>query len=239
MDELEIRRRIYADPNDASDEIKQLCNDNAQFQELKNDMLDFDKKLLRAMQVDVPENLQERIILNQKLKSPTTSKVWRSHFAIAASIAALFALTISIFRPFSERHTLLVDHSLAHLQNEVGHIPAETKSSLDELNDKLANFGAKVIDNVNLLKNVRFASFCTFQGTRSLHVIFKDDEQDVTVFVVPKNSGLIAQTEAQKANLYGKNVSMINADVVVVGNNKATVNKWVSEISSALQWQKV
>ena len=239
MDELEIRRRLFADPNDSSQDVLDACEVNPKVESLKQELVEFDQELKKAFEIDAPENLAERILLNKQLKDKKRkSPFFSKHFAIAASIAGLFAITISLFSPFSERQTYIVEHALAHYMAEVDHIPTDESSTLSNLNSQLASFGASLSEQITAIGQIKFSSFCTFQGTRSLHIVFNDGERDVTVFVVPSNSGLLNQNESSIASFVGKNTRILDTDVVVISDNAPTTDTWINQIKGAIRWQK-
>ena len=65
MDELEFRRRLYADPNELDEQLSSYVAQDAQREKLVADLQSLDKRLEQALNIEVPDNLAERIILNQ------------------------------------------------------------------------------------------------------------------------------------------------------------------------------
>ena len=68
MDELEFRRRTIAQPNDIDKELMEFADNNPERQSFINDMKDFDKFIQDSLDIPVPENLADRILLNTSLK---------------------------------------------------------------------------------------------------------------------------------------------------------------------------
>lgn len=68
MDDLEFRRRTIAQPNDLEKELLEFAKESSQRQSFINDMKDFDKQIQDALDIPVPDNLAERILLNTSLK---------------------------------------------------------------------------------------------------------------------------------------------------------------------------
>ena len=241
MDELNFRRKLYADPSDNSEEIVEACKNDKNKAQLKADLLEFDDKLAQAFYIDVPENLSERILLNQGINTQHSIKKKRkSHFAIAASLVAACGLTLGVlqyspqFRAASEHG--VVGHAIAHLTSELDHIPHDGEATLDQLNSKLAYFGGQLIEQ---FAQIKFVSFCTFEGTRSLHVVMNDNGTDVTVFIIPKSAQLTAQETTSQNGYVGTMIDSINANLVVVSNDKNTNYNWSQKLTSSLKWQKV
>lgn len=235
MDELNFRRKLYANPNDHSEEIVEACQHDKNKAKFRNDMLDFDDKLTKALNVDTPDNLAERILLNQGLtnKQQKRDRI-KSRFAIAASFVAAIGLTIGVSK-YSPNHSGVVEHAIAHMISELDHIPENGERSLSQLNDKLAFFGGHLLEQIGKIK---FVSFCTFEGTKSLHIVMEDQGKDVTVFVVPKEAGLENDQNASLNGYSGTSYSSKNADIVVVSDNVTTSNNWTQKLTTALTWQK-
>ncbi len=235
MDELTFRRRIYADPHDSAEDIVETTKNDPAKTKFKADLIEFDEKLKVAMETPVPDNLAEKILLNQSLNvKKEKSKLKKFNFAIAASFVLMVAFTFNLFNA-SAKHTMLVEHAIAHLQSEMDHIPTNQHYSMSQLNAKLASFGGQLIEN---LGNIKFVSFCTFQGTRSLHIVMSDGDKEVTVFVLPKHSGLVAQGQFNNAKFDGQKLSSEQADLVIISSESSVTNEWKSRLNTAIKWQK-
>lgn len=241
MDELTFRRKLYADPSDNSSEVVEACKADKNKANFKADLLQFDEKLEQAFKVDVPDNFSERILLRQGINQQQTKKrQFKSHFALAASIVAAFGITVGVIQYAPQlqgiSHQGIVGHAIAHMTSELDHIPSDGEATLDQLNEKLAYFGGQLIDQ---LAQIKFVSFCTFEGTRSLHVVMNDNGKDVTVFVIPKSAGLEPQYSAAQDGYNGTMFDTLNANIVVVSDDKNVSYNWSQKLTTALKWQKV
>ena len=67
MDDLEFRRRAYAEPNSEDEDFLQKKNESADNARFVDELKLFDEKINDALHVDPPEGLAERIKLNQTL----------------------------------------------------------------------------------------------------------------------------------------------------------------------------
>ncbi len=65
MDDLEFRRRILADPNDNSAEMIEAKNSSLVNRKLSDELQQLDTKLEKALKVDVPDDLVDRILFHQ------------------------------------------------------------------------------------------------------------------------------------------------------------------------------
>jgi len=74
MDELEFRRRTIAQPNDIDKELMEFAQSNPERQSFITEMKEFDKHLQDALDIPVPDNLADRIILNTSLKEKSLTR---------------------------------------------------------------------------------------------------------------------------------------------------------------------
>lgn len=65
MDDLEFRRRILSDPKQKDEEILQALAASDANSKFVDDVLDLDAKIKQAMNVDVPEDLADKILFSQ------------------------------------------------------------------------------------------------------------------------------------------------------------------------------
>lgn len=236
MDELSFRRHIYADPNDNSAEIQDACKQDANKAKFKAEMEAFELQLQQTLNVDVPNNLSERILLGQSMNMQQQQKrKHRVHLALAASVAFAVGIGFQMFGVSSHYQTL-GDHAIAHVQAEVGHIPSTSHYTQQQLNAKLANFGGVMTEQVAPIK---FANFCDFDGVRSLHIVLQDGDHDVTIFVVPKESDLRSVPKFSNHQFQGRSFENDKASMVILTDHNTPVDKWQNKIKQAIDWQEI
>lgn len=69
MDDLEFRRRIMSDPKGRDDEIELAISQNSANAKFVDDILGLDAQLEKAMKVDVPDGLVDRVLFNQSAET--------------------------------------------------------------------------------------------------------------------------------------------------------------------------
>jgi len=65
MDELEFRRRIYADPETTDNDVVDAAKQDDNKRKFWNEQIQLDRQLRKAVKVDVPEDLSHRLIWQQ------------------------------------------------------------------------------------------------------------------------------------------------------------------------------
>ena len=235
MDDLQFRRAIYADPkNQDADTIAAQQND-ASKRQFAQDICQLDEKIMRALQVPVPEGLSEKLILRQTLASHQVQKrKTRVHLALAASVAIVGGLMLN-FMQFSSAYTNLGDYALAHVYHEQGSFAnnATNQVSLTALNQKMATFDGNFS---RTLCKLIFADYCRFDGMKSLHLVYQGKTSPVTVFIVPKNEQLSFSADFNDKKLFGSSMEFNHSNIIVVADKNESLGQWQQNISSTVSW---
>ena len=235
MDDLTFRRRIYQDPSDNSNDIKKACEQDSKKAKFKAEVQQFDKLLQSTLNVEVPENLSDRILLAQTIDFQKQQKQkFRWHIAMAASIVFTVGISFQIFNG-PNNYNSFSEHALAHVYSEEEHLHDNENYSSEDLNDKLAEFGASISSS---LAPVTFASFCRFDGIKSLHLVLQGEHSPVTVFLLPKEVEFGGKSEFWDQRFNGKVSQFERANMVIMTEGIEDNEKWQQKISSSLKWQK-
>ena len=235
MDELTFRRRIYANPDDNEQDIVDACQQDPAKAKFKTEMQQFDESLTNALNIDVPDNLADRVLLSQTIDFQQAQKrKSRMHLAIAASVAFTIGLTFQMVG-VSPRHDSLGEHALAHIHAEIEHLHDEASYTTEQLNLKLASFGAQMTSDVAPIK---FANYCYFGGVKSLHVVLEGESSPVTVFFVPSGSGMKTNNPFSDGEFQGESVQFQQADMLIVTDKEDSVDNWREKLSTSIKWEK-
>lgn len=235
MDELEFRRRVYADPNDMHPDFLSASTHAANRQFL-DEMKNFNHKLEQAMNVPVPKNLPDNLMLPQRLAQPEHREGpgWR-YLAIAASIA--FALGFSTrFIP------LPADSPPAIGQVAIQHVEAEMpftryvdeQVTLTAVNVKLAPYGAHLNDMQQLGK-IYFVNHCMFAGGPAAHLVIAGEHERINLFLVPMDRPLKMESRFAAQGLQGEVVSMQSYRLVVVTGMQENLEQVTATVKASLE----
>ncbi|MGY3687823.1 DUF3379 domain-containing protein [Vibrio coralliilyticus] len=189
MDELEFRRRIMSDPKDRDSDILEAMKSNDANGKFADDILDLDAQIAKAMNVDVPEDLADRILFNQT--SSSESNVVRPNFAkramaMAASIAFVFGLLVGQVNwgniVVSPAQASLADTAIKHVIDEkpfVQNLDENVASS--QINAKMMPFDHQLGENFPY--HVYYLNHCGFGKSNALHMVFQGEKGKVTLFL--------------------------------------------------------
>lgn len=188
MDELEFRRRIMSDPRCRDIDISGAIKDSEANSKFVDDILDLDKQIAKAMKIDVPDDLADRILFNQ---TSTPDNVIRPSFAkrsmaMAASVAFAFGLLVGQVN----WGNIVVAPAQASLANTaIEHVEAESPftNRLDEqvdstqINTKLQPFAFQF--DQAFPYHVYYLNHCGFGNANALHMVFQGEQGRVTLFL--------------------------------------------------------
>lgn len=235
MDDLEFRRRIYSNPNDLDNEVTDYIADNESQKRFVNDVQSLDLKLKKALEVDVPDSLADRLILRQTLEShKQQTRKSRIHLSLAASVAFAVGLTINMVS-FSNAEQGIGEHALAHVYHELKYTDvADSSIQLTAVNAKLASFGGNFASDIG---KVVYSNFCSFNGQKSLHMVVQSDQGPITVFIMPTSSQFDYESEFSDDRFKGETMEFGNRQVIIVGDKEKSLSDMKLAIEHNLNWE--
>ena len=235
MDDLQFRRAIYAEPNNKDADVLAAQQEDASKKQFAKDIALLDERIKQAMQVPVPDDLCDKLILRQTLASHQVQKhKKRVHLALAASVAVIGGLMLN-FMQFTSAHNNLGDYALAHVYHEKGSFNnnATSQVTLTALNQKMATFDGNFSEPIGKLL---FADYCRFDAMKSLHLVFQGKTSPVTVFIVPKNEQLTFSDKFNDQALFGSSLEFQHSNIIVVADKNESLSQWKQHISDTVSW---
>ncbi|TKB45183.1 DUF3379 family protein [Thalassotalea mangrovi] len=235
MDELEFRRRLYANPKDPGADIRKSMAGHPANEKFFNDINQFEKRLDSALHVSVPDNLASNLILRQTLDSHRQqSKKRRWHLAVAASVAFAVGIGVQYFTA-SPVYSSTADYSLAHYYHEQGKFDDSDGEgiTLATLNDKSSDMNVRFKDDIGSIIAVKD---CYFDGMDSLHLVIRGQYDNVTIFVIPKVKHLSNTPQFADSKVHGLTRQFKQGDVIILGDKRESLGQWQQKIDDTIEW---
>ncbi len=233
MDELEFRRRLFATPKELSEDDKAFAKQSPERQALMDDINALDNALGDAMKVPVPDDLADRLVLNQVFNANRKVNRFRKfHLGLAASIAFVFGVLVT----YSQQSVMnLEQHTLAHLYHELGaHRITEDSLNLTQVNAQMSALGGELIA---LPERVMKAAICNFKGQVSLHVVLATEQGPITAFIVPASNEHDTLSQFSDNRFKGEIAQSRHANVIVIGEKGAELNTLTQALEQNLSWR--
>lgn len=240
MDDLEFRRRILSDPKHKDEEIRQALADNSSNQKFVEDVLDLDDKIRQAMNIEVPEDLADKILFNLT-SNAVEDKVIKQSFArkamaLAASVAFTAGLLVGqvnwgkIF--VTPAQATLADTAIEHILHEepfVRHLDEDVPSGF--INAKLAPMQFQF--NNNFPYHVYYLNHCGFGESNAVHMVFRGTKGKVTLFItgIPSEKTI----DFDKNGLSGIIQPINAASLILVGQRGEDMHALARELTRLIQ----
>lgn len=232
MDELEFRRRIYADPETTDSDVVEAAKADESKRSFWNEQKQLDKQFKQALKVEVPDDLASKLIWQQSADEFTRYKRRsRWYVAMAASVAFTIGIGLTMWyhQPLS-----IGGQALAHMQYaEMEHAHSLLPVDLNMVNAKLASFGGSLSE---MLDGIEVANYCHLSTVRSLHLIVNTPQGKISVFVVPQRGDISVPSEFEDSQYHGESIKMRRANVMVVGDKGADLSEMKKAVSERIQF---
>jgi len=232
MDELEFRRRIYADPETTDSDVVEAAKADESKRSFWNEQKQLDKQFKQALKVEVPDDLASKLIWQQSADEFIRYKRRsRWYVAMAASVAFTIGIGLTMWyhQPLS-----IGGQALAHMQYaEMEHAHSLLPVDLNMVNAKLASFGGSLSE---MLDGIEVANYCHLSTVRSLHLIVNTPQGKISVFVVPQRGDISVPSEFEDSQYHGESIKMRRANVMVVGDKGADLSEMKKAVSERIQF---
>ena len=226
---LEVRRLLSANPTHRDDALfKHLdeCKDCAAYsQQLQK----FEHQLEKAVQLEIPESLTERILLNQST-AVRTRRRQLTDLAIAASILLSVSLIIGMLPTSNDDN--LQEAVFAHIRAEPEHLTSRQLTSLSDLNRLMYQHGAALSHSVG---TINYAGSCDIHHAKGVHIVVDAGGEPVTVLYMPHETLSRSKTIVDD-QFQGVILPTERGSVAFLGVDKASVLDVVKRFESALQY---
>ena len=240
MDDLEFRRRILSNPKQKDEEILQALADNSANHKFVEDVLDLDEKIKQAMNVEVPEDLADKILFSQS-SNTLEEKVVRPTFArramaLAASVAFVAGLLVGQINwsniIVSPAQATLADTAIKHVINEepfVGNLDENVPKTF--INAKM--YPLRFQFNQNFPYHVYYLNHCGFGESNAVHMVFQGKKGKVTLFItgIPSEQAV----DFNKEGMSGIVQPIGSASMILVGQQGEDINTIARELTPLIQ----
>lgn len=181
MDDLEFRRRAYADPNCQDKDFLVKKKESKENTELVNHLHELDQQIKQAVNIDPPQGLAERLILNQTLDQHSQNKHrTRAALSIAASMLLVFGLVLTMLQPWSSND--LEQQVLTHVYDELDHLIEKQHKDISHVNYILSSYGVELKQDIG---QINYLGSCNIANKEGVHIVLSGQMGAVTVMMLP------------------------------------------------------
>jgi hypothetical protein len=229
MDDLSFRKAVLAEPFTKDRDVIEAANNDGQKQAFWEEIKAMENDIAQVMQIPVPENLAERLILRQTIKEHNKDVKQRPwYLALAASV--VFASVLGVFMMGGGSNKLAND-VFAHMDHMEIELMKSAQVDLAAVNGKLATFNGQINDD---LGEIVSANYCYLDKIKSLHLIIRGENGLVSLFVMPESIAESISDTFSNATFKGASFLLESAKIIVVGENQDDIDTVQQNAKSSL-----
>lgn len=178
---LSVRRLVTSDITNIGSDVMSHIVDCPACKSFYEKQLKYNSIVKKAVEVDVPEGLADRIMVQHQLslKQEQTKKKF-NWSAMAASLVLVFAVTAVTTL---QSPPAIAGVILEHVHDEMWMFDDKKRVTLESLNQLLKPHGIKADESIG---NATHAGDCLIRGKRGVHVVFDGKNAPVTLIVFPE-----------------------------------------------------
>ena len=231
MDELELRRHCYAQPDDSDPAFRRQLDNDPAAGRVARAVARFDQRLRFALnQTQAPEGLDGRIMLRIGMERRQRRQRRIGLFAVAASALLVLGLGLWSGPPGGSFNNLALNHVYA----ELGHLEHDGPVSPAQLDRLLADLGGERQGEIG---TVRFAAFCPTPKGRGLHLVMDGDMGPVTVLYVPGATLASERQHFDDSRFVGVSLRAASrGSVAVIGEKGEAVEALADTLHENIRW---
>ncbi|GLR72021.1 DUF3379 family protein [Agaribacter marinus] len=231
MDDLTFRRTVYADPFTKEMAVIDAAKNDPKKQAFWDEVKAMEMSIEQALDVSVPENLADKLLLRQSIAEHSEQKQKRPwYIAMAASIALAALVTVGML---TQAPSGIAMDALAHVE----HVEMESQKyglvDLQDVNAKLANYNGSINQKIGEIVS---ANYCYLSSIKSLHLIVKGQEGLMSLFVLPNNITDDVDSSFSNDEHSGTSFLLESARIIVVGENDGEVNDFSAKAKQFMQF---
>ncbi len=234
MDDLEFRRKAILEPANQGQEFLQKARENRENRQFVEDQLDFQYALSKTLQIDVPENLSDRIILSRQLDEHKNARHHQHLYRLAAGIAATLVLSFSIllFLPAKNNSQQLSDHIIYHLYEDTRALDVKMDVPKSHIDTMLASYGGKLSAPIG---NATFLGHCIVGKHTAIHLVLNTARGAVSVIILPSDA-VKAEQQIADNHFQGIIYPSHKGSIAIISESPGPVAKIREKIDHSLNW---
>lgn len=252
MDEIEFRKRVYANPQEISQEILHAASTNPAYQKILDETLLLEQQVSALVNnVPVPEGLAERLLAitsttaeGREASKPSSTSFFQ-YYAMAASLllAVGIGAVVTMGGGPSQTEIAFGSEVIQHLYHEVNRINAINDGSdmsivaMPVVIEAMAQADSQFNDEAFLRSTpVHFARPCiVLPAFHSAHLMLEGSRGAVNVIVI-NNSPVATEFSIQDDRFHGVVVPMTEGNLILIGEQDENLDELKSMFAQNVGW---
>jgi hypothetical protein len=232
---LEVRRLLGAEPHNHNLAVLEHCKLCAACAAFLKEMLRLDQRLDRALNIEVPKDLEARIVFRAEFR-PRPRRTYNNWFAAAAAVVLAVAVGVGLWQYRQNSPAMLGKALVAHVMN-----PLES-DALDPERPVIrdASFVTGVLSQTGIrlrgsMDDISYARACPFRGKMVAHLVIRGQDGPVTVLLLP-HVHVTKPTHFNEEGFVGVIVPAGKGSIAIIANNPTPMMPIAHEFMKMVQW---
>jgi len=253
MKNSEFENRVFANPDDTSEDFLQALSEDPQRQQLLAEVKAFNSSLIATLNgVEVPTGLATRLKSNAESKEATSSadvgkvaplaRPWyrSSGFALAASlvlgIGIVYSALFSNNGPTAEERAF-GQQVLDHVYMELDEYDSSNNLSIQILTEVVASVGGQMrLDDPLAGRRVLFAKPCVvIPQSNSAHFVLQGNQGSVNIVVV-RNTPVNQEFTLEDDRFDSVVIPLNDGNLILVGEKTEILSNYRELLASNVDW---
>jgi hypothetical protein len=238
MDELEFRKRAFANPYDNDPDFIQAAEKNPGCKRVYDELMQLENRLGGVLRdVDIPQNLASRLKQNS---ASGGHGALRSHYLLAASVVFALALTLSMLLPQRPNAADLELHDdlVQHLHHQQVHYRGDSEVSWAQVSAVVSAAGGRLHAHESLNEaQMKFANDCDISDrvSHSAHIVIQGAQGPVSIIYL-HSSPVSTVVRIKDHQFDGRIIPLSEGNLVIAGDKGEALEDWEAIAHSAFEW---
>ena len=229
MNCLSVRRIIATGITDKSNEFTEHVASCPACKSFYEKQLKFNSAIKKAVEVDVPEGLAARIMVEHQLnQKKEESKKKYSWSAMAASIMLVFAVaTVTTL----QSPPAIAGVILEHVHDEMWILEDKGHVTIESINQLLKPHGVRADENIGYATH---AGNCIIQDKLGVHIVFAGENAPVTLILFPEPLDRSKTVKIGDEIFKGILMNTKKGTLALVSEDQVSLEKFADQLKTSL-----
>ncbi len=232
---LEVRRIVGAEPQRRDSWILEHCKVCVGCAAFLKEMLALDSHVERALTIEVPKDLEARIVFRAEFR-PALRRSYNTWFAAAAAVVLAVVVGVGVWQYRQNSPAMLGKALVAHVMN-----PQES-DALDPDRPAIrdVSFVTGVLTQAGIsmrgsMDDITYARACPFRGEMVAHLVVRGKDGPVTVLLLP-HIHVAKPTHFNEEGFIGVILPSGKGSIAIIANNSTPMEPIAQVFMKMVQW---
>lgn len=233
---LEVRRALGAEPQRRDTWILEHCKVCSQCAAFLKEMLTLDSRVERALNIEVPKDLEARIVFRAEFRTVVQRRNYPWLAAAAAAVVLAVAVGVGVWQYRQNSPAMLGKALVAHVLNPQESLALDTERpairDVSFVTGVLSRAGIRMHGSMD---DITYARACPFRGEMVAHLVVRGRDGPVSVILLP-HIHVSQPTHFSEQGFDGVILPHGGGSIAIIANNPTPMMPIAHEFMKMVQW---